>query len=114
MTDGLPEGAIHLAGLIHDQTDLAPDTHADCPGRGVYFVSWDRLHPVHYCASPAEHGHTIRDLSGQSFSAAGATRPRQVLSLIRRLMALATRPEAGHRGQQGLEGRRRGAEAVAD
>ena len=72
VTDGLPEGAVHLAGLLHDLADLTPDTHADCPGRGVYFVSWDRLHPVHYCASPAEHGHTIRDLPGQSSSEAGA------------------------------------------
>jgi ParB family chromosome partitioning protein len=71
VTDGLPEGAVHLAGLLHEHTDLTPDTHADCPGRGVYFVSWDRLHPVHYCASPAEHGHTIRDLLGQLSSAAG-------------------------------------------
>jgi ParB family chromosome partitioning protein len=72
VTNGLPDGAVHLGGLLHDGTDLTPDTHADCPGRGVYFVSWDRLHPVHYCASPAEHGHTIRDLLGQSSSAAGA------------------------------------------
>ena len=71
VTDSLPDGAAHLAGLLHDQTDLTPDTHADCPGRGVYFVSWDRLHPVHYCASPAEHGHTLRDLLGQSSGAAG-------------------------------------------
>ena len=71
MTDELPEGAVHLAGLLHDLADLTPDSHADCPGRGVYFVSWDRLHPVHYCASPAEHGHTIRDLPGGSSSAAG-------------------------------------------
>ena len=72
VTDGLPESAVHLAGLLHDLADLTPDTHADCPGRGVYIVSWDRLHPVHYCASPAEHGHTIRDLLAQSSSAAGA------------------------------------------
>src|SRR6266542_2701107 len=33
VTDGLPDGAARLAGLVH---------------------------PVHYCAAPAEHGHTVR------------------------------------------------------
>jgi ParB family chromosome partitioning protein len=77
VTDGLPDGAAHLTGLLHDDGDLTAGTHADCPGRGVYFVSWDRLHPVHYCASPAEHGHTPRDLLGQSSGAAstGAAGP---------------------------------------
>jgi ParB family transcriptional regulator, chromosome partitioning protein len=71
VTDGLPDGAAHLTGLLHDGTDLTAETHADCPGRGVYFVSWDRLHPVHYCGSPAEYGHTSRDLLGQPSGAAG-------------------------------------------
>jgi ParB family chromosome partitioning protein len=71
VTGGLPDGAAHLTGLLCDGADLTAETHADCPGRGVYFVSWDRLHPVHYCASPAEHGHTLRDLLGQSPGAAG-------------------------------------------
>jgi ParB family chromosome partitioning protein len=28
----------------------------------VYFPAWNRLHRVHYCTNPAEHGHTVRDL----------------------------------------------------
>ncbi len=66
VTDGLPDGAVQLGGLLHDGTDLTTETHADCPGRGAYFMSWDRLHLLPYCASPAEHGHEIRDLLGQS------------------------------------------------
>ncbi|MGH3220871.1 MAG: ParB/RepB/Spo0J family partition protein [Streptosporangiaceae bacterium] len=77
VTDGLPEGAVQLGGLLHDGTDLTPEAHADCPGRGAYFMSWDRLHPVPYCASPAGHGHTIRDLLRQTSgtAAAGTTAP---------------------------------------
>jgi ParB family transcriptional regulator, chromosome partitioning protein len=60
VTDDLPAGAERLAGPDHDGEELTPDAHAACPGRGVFFPSWNRLHPVHYCASPAEHGHTSR------------------------------------------------------
>ena len=60
VTDGLPDGAARLAGLLHDGQDLTPEVHAGCPGRGAYFQSWNLSHPVHYCASPAEHGHTVR------------------------------------------------------
>jgi ParB family chromosome partitioning protein len=60
VTDGLPDGAARLAGLVHDGADLTPETHAGCPGRGAYFQSWNLAHPVHYCASPAEHGHAVR------------------------------------------------------
>src|SRR6266487_3248807 len=60
VTDGLPDGAARLAGLVHDGVDLTPETHASCPGRGAYFHSWNLAHPVHYCAAPAEHGHTVR------------------------------------------------------
>jgi ParB family chromosome partitioning protein len=59
-TDGLTDGAARLAGLQHDYEDLTPETHAGCPGRGAYFQSWNLAHPVHYCAAPAEHGHTVR------------------------------------------------------
>ena len=52
VTDGLPDGAARLAGLVHDGEDLTPETHAGCPGRGAYFQSWNLEHPVHYCASP--------------------------------------------------------------
>ena len=60
VTDGLPDGATRLAGLVHDGEDLTPETHAGCSGRGAYFQSWNLAHPVHYCAAPAEHGHTVR------------------------------------------------------
>jgi ParB family chromosome partitioning protein len=60
VTDGLPDGAAWLAGLLHDGQDLTPEAHAGCPGRGAYFQSWNLAHPVYYCASPAEHGHTVR------------------------------------------------------
>jgi ParB family transcriptional regulator, chromosome partitioning protein len=60
VTDGLPDGAVRLAGLVRDGEDLTPETHASCLGRGAYFQSWNLEHPVHYCAAPAEHGHTVR------------------------------------------------------
>jgi ParB family transcriptional regulator, chromosome partitioning protein len=60
VTDGLPDGAAWLAGLVHDGADLTAEAHAGCPGRGAYFQSWNLAHPVHYCASPVEHGHTVR------------------------------------------------------
>jgi ParB family chromosome partitioning protein len=77
VTDGLPEGAVRLAGLTHDDEDLTPGAHASCPGRGVYFPAWDRLHPVHYCTNPAEHGHSVRTLLLRTGSAgdAGAAGP---------------------------------------
>ena len=34
--------------LHHDGADLTPEMHAECPGRGVLFRSWDLLAPVHY------------------------------------------------------------------
>src|ERR1022692_3863799 len=32
VTEGLPDGAARLAGLVHDGADLTPETHASCPG----------------------------------------------------------------------------------
>jgi ParB family chromosome partitioning protein len=60
ITDDLPAGAERLTDLDHDGEALTPEAHAVCPGRGAFFPSWNRLHPLHYCASPAEHGHTSR------------------------------------------------------
>jgi ParB family transcriptional regulator, chromosome partitioning protein len=60
VTDVLPPGAVRVTGLQHDGQDLTSLAHASCPGRGVYFPAWDRLNPVHYCASPDENGHTSR------------------------------------------------------
>src|SRR6266704_4832350 len=80
VTDGLADGAARLAGLLHDGEDLTPETHAGCPGRGVYFQSWNLAHPVHYCAAPAEHGHTVRTFGpspggGENGGAAAAPSP---------------------------------------
>lgn len=60
VTDALPPGAQLLTVLAHDGADLTSDAHAGCPGRGVYFRSWDLAAPVHYCADPAAHGHAPR------------------------------------------------------
>jgi ParB family chromosome partitioning protein len=62
VTDELPDGAARLVLLTHDGEDLTEDNHAACPGRGAFFPSWNRLHAIHYCANPAEHGHTFRTL----------------------------------------------------
>jgi ParB-like chromosome segregation protein Spo0J len=60
VTSDLPARAVRLSSLDHGGEELTPETHASCPGRGVFFPSWSRVQPVHYCASPAEHGHTDR------------------------------------------------------
>ena len=57
--------------LSHDGEDLTPEAHAACPGRGVFFRSWDLASPVHYCADPATYGHTFR------YAALPAPRPRR-------------------------------------
>lgn len=62
VTDELPSGAAWLTSLQHDSQDLTPEAHASCPGRGATFRSWNLLEPLHYCASPAEHGHISRYL----------------------------------------------------
>ena len=45
--------------LSHDGEDLAPETHAGCPGRGVFFRFYDPVSPVHYCANPDMYGHAF-------------------------------------------------------
>jgi ParB family chromosome partitioning protein len=62
VTADLPEGAVRLTALTQDDEDLTPESHASCPGRGVFFPAWSRLHPVHYCTDPAEYGHAVRSL----------------------------------------------------
>jgi ParB-like chromosome segregation protein Spo0J len=62
VTVELPDGAVRLTALVHDQDDLTPEAHANCPGRGVFFPTWSRLHPVHYCTDPAAHGHAVRSM----------------------------------------------------
>jgi ParB family transcriptional regulator, chromosome partitioning protein len=75
VTDELPEGAARLSALTHDGEDLTAETHAACPGRGAYFPSWNPLHPVHYCASPGEYGHTMQALLRPGGAAAGGVAP---------------------------------------
>ncbi len=60
VTSEIPEGAVRLSSLTHDGEDLTAETHGTCPGRGVYCPAWNRLHAVHYCISPGEHGHAMR------------------------------------------------------
>ena len=60
VTDSLPDGAARLSSLLHDGEDLTAEAHAACPGRGAYFPSWNPLQAVHYCTSPAEHGHSVQ------------------------------------------------------
>src|ERR1019366_4844931 len=75
VTDELPEGAARLSALTHDGEDLTAETHAACPGRGAYFPSWNPLHPVHYCASPGEYGHTMQALLRPGGAAARGVAP---------------------------------------
>jgi ParB family chromosome partitioning protein len=83
VTSDLPDGAVRLTSLTRDGQDLTPDSHARCPGRGVFFPSWDLLHAVHYCTSPEDNGHTVRGLLPRPPAADGVaaalseTRPDQ-------------------------------------
>ncbi|MGA2830143.1 MAG: ParB/RepB/Spo0J family partition protein [Streptosporangiaceae bacterium] len=61
ITEILPANGQYLTVLCQDDgNDLTPDSHAACPGRGVFFRSYDPLTPVHYCTSPGQYGHTFR------------------------------------------------------
>ena len=62
ITEILPANGQYLTMLGHDGDDLTPETHTACPGRGVFFRSYDPLTPVHYCASPEQYGHSFRQL----------------------------------------------------
>jgi ParB family chromosome partitioning protein len=61
ITEQLPAGAMPLHFLLHDGQDLTPETHANCPGRGIIFYSWDPASPMHYCTDPAGNGHESRN-----------------------------------------------------
>jgi ParB family chromosome partitioning protein len=69
ITEILPANGQYLTMLSPDGDDLTPESHAACPGRGVFFRSYDPLTPVHYCSSPDQYGHTFRH-AGQSRPAA--------------------------------------------
>jgi ParB family chromosome partitioning protein len=60
VTPALPAPGQLLTALRHDGEDLTAESHADCPGRGAFFRSYDPTTPVHYCADPDAHGHTFR------------------------------------------------------
>ena len=60
VTEGLPDGAAWLTGLVHDGEDLTAEAHAGCPGHGAAFRPWSPLEPSYYCTSPAEYGHASR------------------------------------------------------
>src|SRR6266851_299166 len=79
VTDTLPPGAELLTALRHDGEDLTPESHAGCPGQSAFFRSYDPTTPVHYCADPDTHGHTVRgsdtDGAATEASAAGAPSP---------------------------------------
>jgi ParB family chromosome partitioning protein len=72
ITDDVPSGGALLSQLRHDGEPLTPEGHATCPGRGAYFPHWDLLTPVHYCASPQEHGHVPLSRSATRAAANGA------------------------------------------
>jgi ParB family chromosome partitioning protein len=57
ITGDPPPGARLLTALAHDGAALTDESHAECPGRGVFFRPWNRLDPVHYCTDPDGHGH---------------------------------------------------------
>jgi ParB family chromosome partitioning protein len=73
ITTQAPPGTSMLHALAHDGQELTPETHAACPGRGVYFHAWNPLTPHHYCTDPEGNGHASRyqpaplpDLSGEN------------------------------------------------
>jgi ParB family chromosome partitioning protein len=71
VTDELPDGAVRLTALVQDEDDLTPEAHASCPGRGVFFPAWSRLHPVHYCTDPPAFDHAVRSMLLNSGAAGG-------------------------------------------
>jgi hypothetical protein len=52
ITEILTANGQYLTMLGRDGDDLTPESRAACPGRGVFFRSYDLLTPVHYCAKP--------------------------------------------------------------
>jgi ParB family chromosome partitioning protein len=63
VTDDLPDGAAPLTRLTHDGEFLTAEDHGTCSGRGAYLPPWNPLHIVHYCTSPADHGHQFPELA---------------------------------------------------
>ena len=49
-----------LHALQHDGQELTPEVHAQCPGRAVYFSTYQPLQLRHFCTNPEANGHTSR------------------------------------------------------
>ena len=71
VTEILPPNGQHLSVLCHDGEDITPESHAACPGRGVFFRYYDLLTSVHYCANPDLYGHRFRHRDQERPAAAG-------------------------------------------
>ena len=71
VTDDLPANGSPLAHLLDGSEQITPESHAGCPGHGVFFYTWAPGVPEYYCADPAEYGHTNRWRTATG-SAAGA------------------------------------------
>ncbi|HXL18108.1 MAG TPA: ParB/RepB/Spo0J family partition protein, partial [Streptosporangiaceae bacterium] len=46
VTDEIVPGSSLLTSLAHDDEDLTPDSHKDCPGHGAFFRTHDQRTPV--------------------------------------------------------------------
>jgi ParB family chromosome partitioning protein len=68
----LPPNGQYLTMLCHGDEDLTTAVHADCPGRGALFRSWDVLTPVYYCAEPGQYGHALRSSRRDQVGAVGS------------------------------------------
>jgi ParB family chromosome partitioning protein len=76
ITDTLPPGAQTLINLRRDGNELTAESHAACPGRGAFFRSYDLINPVHYCADPDAHGHTLASgITSWAGSGSSSSRP---------------------------------------
>jgi ParB family transcriptional regulator, chromosome partitioning protein len=71
ITGQYPGVRLLLTYLAHDGQDLAPETHAACPGRAVHLSGYNPPIVTYFCTDPDSHGHTSRfsgsvlpDLSG--------------------------------------------------
>jgi ParB family transcriptional regulator, chromosome partitioning protein len=60
VTGELPPNGCMLHALAHDDQELTPESHAQCPGRAVYFGTYQPLFPSHFCTDPEANGHTSR------------------------------------------------------
>lgn len=55
-------GAVALRDLTDsdDGAPIAPEDHAECPGRAAVVDDWDPEHPRHFCLDPDGNGHRSR------------------------------------------------------